>query len=500
MSTKKRPTVPNTAIYNLRDARAESQEDLADALNELAIGHGRTTAVTGNHISRWERGVNYPSPLYRKLLAEHFGVTAADLGLVRQRSVPTGHPGHVIAASADPIIFESGEPDEDPDVVASKEDWLIVRKQINAFHTPLMAAAGQLYPESVRLHTPGILTRPGWMAPDQLIDLSDVRIELDDATGPPDVDGTGPASARVRPLWAPNKRYERYSHAVRDVARPRLFENRPSWRLTDVDFHAGGGRLRFGQMTYFDAMDVCEAVAHEAAAGFIINGATIGTPTWQGLDLRRQVGDPFDLSKRAVLLSINTLTIRLERGGTASVILHNRDAANVATSGGIVGVMPAGVFQPSTVRAGERGQDFDLWRNIMREYSEEYLGNAEHSGDGWGADYAQEPLLSMDQARQAGGIRLFCIGIGLGALDLWAGLETIAVIDAPVFDQLFADMVHVNQEGTVMRVGRSVPSVHVPFTEAVIDELEATGRLAPETTFSLRTAWTHRAQLLVRST
>jgi hypothetical protein len=54
--------------------------------------------------------------------------------------------------------------------------------------------------------------------------------------------------------------------------------------------------------------------------------------------------------------------------------LHSRDASNVATSGGIVGVMPAGVFQPSTVRSGGHDADFDLWRNIMREYSEEFLG------------------------------------------------------------------------------------------------------------------------------
>jgi hypothetical protein len=83
-------------------------------------------------------------------------------------------------------------------------------------------------------------------------------------------------------------------------------------------------------------------------------------------------------------MSINTLTIRLDRSGTGTVILHNRSATNFATSGGIVGVMPAGVFQPSTVRGGLRGKDFDLWRNIMREYSEEFLGNAEHAGDGWG--------------------------------------------------------------------------------------------------------------------
>ena len=67
-----------------------------------------------------------------------------------------------------------------------------------------------------------------------------------------------------------------------------------------------------------------------------------------------------------------------------------------------------------------------------------------------------------------------------------------------MFDQLFQDLVHVNDVGSVMRVGKSLPTVHVPFTKEVIGELEATGRLAHETTFSLHSAWDHRSQLLAR--
>src|SRR5262249_39782643 len=155
-------------------------------------------------------------------------------------------------------------------------------------------------------------------------------------------------------------------------------------------------------------------------------------------------------ARRAVLMSINTLTIRRDRT-SASVVLLNRSAANVATSGGVIGVMPAGMFQPSTVRSADHDPDFDLWRNIMREYSEEYLGNAEHDGDGPGADYATEPFASLDAARQAGRIRLYALGIALGALDLWCGLETVAVFDADVFDTIFREMVPVNDEGSVVR-------------------------------------------------
>jgi hypothetical protein len=59
-----------------------------------------------------------------------------------------------------------------------------------------------------------------------------------------------------------------------------------------------------------------------------------------------------------------------------------------------------------------------------------------------------------------------------------------------------ADLVHVNEEGTVMRIGESLPTVHVPLNAEVIAELTASGRLAPETTYSLQSAWAHRAQLL----
>ncbi|ADB31257.1 hypothetical protein Kfla_2178 [Kribbella flavida DSM 17836] len=498
MATASRSSRPNTALYNLRDARGESQEDVAAALNQLSGERGRATAVTGNHVSRWERGANYPSPLYRQLLAEHFGVTVADLGLVRQRSVPTGHSAPMVGPAGDVLIFSDGEPDEDPDVVASKEEWLLVRKQINAFHTPLMHAAAELYPEAARVGTTGLLADPSWIVDGPLIDLAEVKIEIDETAGPAPIDGTGPETELVRPLRSPNARYERYSHAVRDVARPRLFENRPSWRLTSATFDGGSARLSFGDMTYFDAMDVSEAIAHETAAGLVVNGTSVAPPTWRGLKLRKAVGDPFDLQRRAQILSINTLTIRLDKSGSGTVILHNRSAANVATSGGIIGVMPAGVFQPSTIRAGQRGDDFDLWRNIMREYSEEYLGNAEHAGDGYGADYSTEPFASLKQARSDGRFRVYCAGLALGALDLWAGLETIAVIEAEVFDDIFAGLVDANEEGTVLRIGAAVPTVHVPFTEQVIDELHGTGRLAPETTFSLRAAWQHRAQLLAR--
>ena len=80
---------------------------------------------------------------------------------------------------------------------------------------------------------------------------------FDSSAPPPTLEGTEDVTSDVRPLRAPDRRYQRYSHVVRDVARPKLFENRPSWRLLDAAFSGSHGNLRFGNMNYFDAIDVC---------------------------------------------------------------------------------------------------------------------------------------------------------------------------------------------------------------------------------------------------
>jgi hypothetical protein len=66
-----------------------------------------------------------------------------------------------------------------------------------------------------------------------------------------------------------------------------------------------------------------------------------------------------------VLPSIDTLTIRTGRDN-ASFVLHRRDPRRVAVAGGMLHVIPSGVFQPSSIQAGAVGADLDPWRNMMR--------------------------------------------------------------------------------------------------------------------------------------
>jgi hypothetical protein len=89
-------------------------------------------------------------------------------------------------------------------------------------------------------------------------------------------------------------------------------------------------------------------------------------------------GDPFDPARRAIIPAITTLTIRLRRyPAEPSFLLHWRDPAKVATAAGIYDVIPAGEFQPSSVALWDRRNDFDLWRNVVREYAAE---QPEHDG------------------------------------------------------------------------------------------------------------------------
>ncbi len=209
---------------------------------------------------------------------------------------------------------------------------------------------------------------------------------------------------------------------------------------------------------------MCEALAHELAAHHLTHEAT--APQIADLPLRAMLPDPFDLSARPTLPSVNTLTVRRGAGGNHSMYLHKRDAGAVAIATSVYHVSPAGVFQPATLAPESQSQDFSLWRNIQREYSEEFLGNPEHDGNALEVvDYEQtEPFVGLDQARAAGKMEVYVLGIVLEPLSLWAEMLTVAIIDDETFDRLFGGMVRRNDEGTALTSKRGTPAEGVPFT------------------------------------
>jgi hypothetical protein len=178
--------------------------------------------------------------------------------------------------------------------------------------------------------------------------------------------------------------------------------------------------------------------------------------------------------------------------------LHWRDPAKVATAAGVYDVVPAGEFQPSSVALWDRRNDFSLWRNIVREYSEELLGAPEHDGTRTEPiDYDNWSLYQeFEQAKKDGTVSAYVLGMGLDALTLAATILTVVVVDDDVFDRMFGATVRFNGEGEIVSIGDGRVVDGVPFTQEAVDRLLASEPLAAPGAACLALAWKHRLHLI----
>jgi len=485
---------PNVDLMSLREEAGLSQQDLADELNSLAgRKYGKYPNITKKTVGRWERGeVEWPQPFYRRLLADYFTCAVDELGFRRPRRLnPTS-----AACSGDELLTLVAAPGTlDPRVEQDQRRWRETREMLGGYRRRLAAVAEQLYLEFVvpGLEKTGIIAHPSWL-PIEPVPLRSVVLDLDEHVAPPAVTGSERESAQVRPLASAEQRYQRYSHAVRDLASPRLFENRLCFRVVGVDWTMPVVQLQFGAMCFFDSIDTNEALAHEMAMHHLSRDnrgdVAVGRASWRRLAFRKLVGDPFDLSRRPLMGAIGTLTIR--GGESPSMVLHQRDGGRVTGGGGMVHLLPAGIFQPSSVLPNAVAADFSVWRNIQREYSEELLGSAEHDGTGQPINYAGlEPFVTMDRALSDGRIRVYCLGFTLDALTLCADLLSVAVFEPELYDNLFRDSVDTNDEG-------AIPVRAVPFEGHTIARLREAEQLSPGAAAAIHLAWNHRDVILAR--
>ena len=411
------------------------------------------------------------------------------------------------------------------DLITGAEHWRRIRRLLNEHRLELAAMAAGLYPDLPRVAGTDLLCWPGWL-PATPLDLADLRLGWVSAPPPPAADGTGEAAAHVLPRSAAGRAYPTYAAAIEALDRPALFENRVCYRLLDAELGgadrarpdravldearldqarpdqsrpgpASPPRLRFGLARYFDAVNLGHAVAHELTGAW----ASSGTPPdradldWAALPLRASVGDPCALPRRSALTAVTTLTLRRAPGGAASFLLHWRDPARVNHAGGLYQVMPAGIFQPVSAAPAARRHDLSLWRCMTREFSEELLGGSEeYPTRGGRLDYGQWPFhRELAAAREAGTLRVSCLGLGVNPLTLATDILTVAVFEAGVFDRMFRGLVTENAEG---RVVTQDGSAAIPFTQATVDRF--TGGAEPLQTAGaalLRLAWQHRGVL-----
>jgi hypothetical protein len=383
------------------------------------------------------------------------------------------------------------------ELTRSERDWLRVRRYLQDHRYELGVAAASRYPGTATIAGSPLLAAPGWLPPAP-IPLAGIGLEFRPQAAAPRVTGSGEAARQVLPRRPDGRRYRRYSEAVGALAAPGTFEDRPTYRLHGAGLAGPHPRLVFGRGSYFDGVDTGEASAHEYAAA---RGGT-GEP-----GLRDAIGDPCDLASRPANLAISTLTIRCDRrSGRASMLLHWRDPAKVGHAGGLYQVVPVGVFQPSGYAPWNEANDFSLWRCMLREFAEELGGGSEDYGSEQAPiGYATWPFgARLTGALEAGDVRSWCLGLGTDPLTFATDLLTVAVFDAPVFDDLFGTLRPDNPEGRLLHIP-DVPSPDGPageggsaiaFTAETVSRFTADEPMQAAGAALLALAWQHRRTLL----
>jgi len=446
------------------------------ATNGRQVDVAAMLGTTQQHLSQMEKGLRPISLEQRRLMVTELGIPAEDLGLSSKHS-----RGLVSRDDASPAIG------------ASRLRWRAERRWLNQHRSQLAKLAVQLYPSDCRLARTPLIAPTAWQTAEP-IELRSIALTLDEGPQSAAVTGSEPESEVTRPLRTGDARFDRYTAAIKHLSPPALFESRPSYRLLNValaDRHLG-----FGLAAYFDKLDVSEVLGHELAAACMDTGVpTSVADVADRLPFRTLVGDPFDVSRRSIIPAITTLTIRLRRlPADPTFLLHWRDPAKVATAAGIYDVIPAGEFQPSSVALWDRRNDFDLWRNIVREYAEELLGQPEHDGSrSQPIDYGAWPLYQHpEDAHADGSVTSFVLGLGLDALTLAGTILTVVVIDDDVFTDAFGSVVRFNDEGEVVAVGGGSPAEGVPFTDEAVTRMLDSEPMASPGAACLALAWQHR--------
>ncbi|MGH3795258.1 MAG: helix-turn-helix domain-containing protein [Pseudonocardiaceae bacterium] len=467
---------------------------LAEVLKEYRRSNGLNQADLAkllsfdqSYVSKIETGQRHVRDLQTLLwIAQRLNMSPTEVGLSKQLLQPVAMP------STSTLVEEVDA------VEVSQQKWCRVRRYLNRQRGDLARVAASLYRREVRIGSMPFIASREWL-PGKPIRLEDIQLSWSDNPGPPAVTGAEPEADGVLPLRITGRRFDRYTSAIRYLDKPSLFENRTSYRLLGIDLLDNPPSMTFCLGTYFDKLDVPEAIAHELAAAQE-QGSINARPTWVDLPLRSLISDPFDLRRRAIIPAIETLTLRRQRAtGDATFLLHWRDPAKVATAAGIYGLIPAGEFQPSSIGSWDKENDFDLWRNMVREYSEELLGEPERDGSqGEPLNYDEWPFYQeLQKARNDDRVTAYCLGAGLDTLTLTATILTVVVMDDDVFDSLFSKSVRINTEGVLITAAESTSvSEGVPFNQESVRRLLTEEPMASPSSCILDRAWRFRSLIL----
>lgn len=385
-----------------------------------------------------------------------------------------------------------------PDTTPSESQrlWREARRYLNQHRYDLTRTSARLHSEVPQVRPAGLLVRRDWL-PGDPVQLDRITLDLRPDTQPAQIAGSEAETSLVRPLRTDGSRFPTYADALAALDRPTLFEDRTSYRLLQAEQRADGTlRLLFGLGAYLDVINISEAVAHELALASMRQADPV---TRDKLPFRSLIGDPCDPTRRPLMPAISVLTLRTERSGAATFFLHWRDPQKVAHAGGMYQAIPVGMFQPSNDAKWNILNDFDLWKSMVREYSEEFLGATEQYGSALAPiDYDRWPFFQkLTEARGSRGVRVYWLGLGVDPLSFVTDMLFVAVFGHEIFDEVLGRLVEVNEEGQVIRRADSDPSSFgIPFTEDSVRRFTEREPMQPAGSALLQLAWQHRTALL----
>lgn len=249
------------------------------------------------------------------------------------------------------------------------------------------------------------------------------------------------------------------------IGRP--YWNGLTYRVLDIERRGPGLHFRFGNSTYFEYINTCEARALELARADLRNGSEIGN---ESLPIRVSPSDVFSFLGRATFPGVNCLTIlkNYEEPNTITdaahdvYLVHYRDDT-VLEAQNCVHVVPAGGHQPLSDDLGDPNST-QIWKTAAREFLEELRGYKEldeHDESKYGILEARPEFKTLfipspDGERIA---KIFLLGVGIDPVT-----TKVEVLIAIVMDWRAAraqiDKLELipNYEGKVKRI-RFLPSI-----------------------------------------
>lgn len=375
----------------------------------------------------------------------------------------------VAAVAALAVVVPTRRASRPARVEGARHRFAAVQRELRSHQVALGRQAVKEAPAEWRAADVPLLSGPGWLF-DQPRDLSELRLRLTSTQyASPDADWrmlrglsvAGPVS---------------YSDAIRLANPDSPYFNGTIYRLRGVTTEPDSGlKLEFEPGKYFDYLDTGEVLAYEAQLNR------------KARRIRKRFVNPFDLSNRIASLGVLTLTII--RTATEPRFLMHQRSGQFVVGDALYHVVPAGEFAPSDISLAAIRNDFDLWRNVMREYAEELLGIPDAQGQGGRRiSYETEsPYKELAEARRSSELKVWALGLALDPLTYKPELLTVVVIGAGAYRRIFGNAVASTAEGVLV--------TDIPFDKQNVYDYVTNDTVRLGAQACLLLAWRHRAAM-----